>query len=114
MKPTVVQVIGRELVVGWEDGHESYYGAEFLRKACPCAGCAGEPDLFGRMSRGAQTPTRPESFEIASVERIGNYGLQPNWKDGHSFGIWTWEALRRICPCERCKERRTGEAASPQ
>ena len=110
MKPTVVQLIGQELVVGWEDGHESYYGAEFLRTACPCANCAGEPDLFGRMARGPQVPLRADSFVITTVERIGNYGLQPNWKDGHSFGIWTWESLRLACPCEACSTRRAADA----
>lgn len=109
MRPTLVEEIGRELVIAWEDGHESYYGLEFLRKACPCANCAGEPDLFGRLAKGPSIPFRPESFQLAGLERIGNYGLQPNWKDGHTYGIWTWEALRRICPCERCEQRRREE-----
>jgi DUF971 family protein len=28
------------------------------------------------------------------VETIGNYALQPNWADGHTYGIWTYERLR--------------------
>ena len=74
-----------------------------LRRACPCAGCAGEPDLFGRVARGPAPNYSPRSFEIRDFERVGNYALQPNWMDGHSSGMWTYERLREICPCEECR-----------
>lgn len=56
--------------------------------------CSGEPDLFGRMSGGLPQRYREDSFVLASVEPIGNYALQPNWADGHTYGIWTFERLR--------------------
>lgn len=96
------QVIGELFVVVWDDGHESYYPLEALRKACPCAACSGEPDLFGRMSMGPQPVYHPSSFMLRSTERIGNYALQPNWADGHTYGIWTYERLRQFCPCGEC------------
>jgi len=86
----------------WSDGHESYYPLEELRRACPCAACSGEPDLFGRMARGPQQNYRQESFQLQSIEQIGNYALQPNWSDRHTYGIWTYERLRAICKCEKC------------
>src|SRR2546423_1152696 len=104
MRPKSVQTIGDLLVVIWEDGHESYYPLEALRRACPCAGCSGEPDLFGRMSGGAPQHYRHGSFELRSVSTIGNYALQPNWMDGHEYGIWTYERLRAVCPCEACRK----------
>jgi DUF971 family protein len=102
VKPKALHVLGSELVVAWDDGHESYYSLERLRRACPCAVCAGEPDLFGRIAKGPAQEYSPGSFELASIDSIGNYGLQPNWSDGHTWGIWTYERLRAFCPCERC------------
>lgn len=102
MRPDSFQVLGNELVVVWDDGHESYYPLDELRRACPCAGCSGEPDLFGRMAYGPKQVFRRESFQLRDVERIGNYALQPNWMDGHSYGIWTFERLRAHCPCGAC------------
>lgn len=54
------------------------------------------------MYGGAPQRYRPESFQIASVDPVGNYALQPNWADGHTYGIWTYERLREFCPdCRR-------------
>jgi DUF971 family protein len=97
MRPNSWQVLGDLLVVVWDDGHESYYPLEDLRRACPCAACSGEPDLFGRMAMGPRPTYRPESFQLDSVTQIGNYALQPNWRDGHTYGIWTYERLRAFC-----------------
>jgi len=102
MLPASYQVLGDLLVVVWSDGHESYYPLEELRRACPCAACSGEPDLFGNMMRGPTPVYRQESFQLQSIEQIGNYALQPNWSDGHTYGIWTYERLRAICKCEKC------------
>lgn len=107
MKATFYQVIGIELAIVWDDQHESYYPLEALRRACPCANCSGEPDLFGRISRGSQTPMTPRAYQAQSIEPVGNYGLQINWADGHGWGIWTFERLRAICPCEECQTRRS-------
>jgi len=110
MKATFYQVIGIELAVVWDDQHESYYPLEALRRACPCANCAGEPDLFGRVYKGAEMTMTPRSYEATSIEPVGNYGLQINWADGHGWGIWTFERLRAICPCEVCQALRDGDS----
>jgi DUF971 family protein len=91
MRPSSYQVLGDLLVVVWDDGHESYYPLEELRRACPCAACSGEPDLFGRMAYGPKQQYGPSSFLLRNVE--------PNWLDGHTYGIWTYERLRAACPC---------------
>ena len=105
MRPRSWQVLGNELVVVWDDGHESYYPLEALRRACPCASCSGEPDLFGRMWTGPAPRYTPRSFELASVTPVGNYALQPNWADGHDYGMWTYERLREACPCDVCRKK---------
>lgn len=101
--PTSWQILNDMMIVVWSDGHESYYSTEQLRRDCPCAICSGEPDLFGRMAYGAKQNYRPESFQVRSVTRIGNYAIQPNFADGHTFGIWTHERLRAFCPCAECR-----------
>jgi Uncharacterized protein conserved in bacteria len=50
------------------------------------------------MYGGAPQTYRPDSFRLQSVEPIGNYALQLNWADGHTYGIWTYDRLRAICP----------------
>ena len=100
-------MIGDLFVVVWDDGEESYYPLEALRRACPCAVCSGEPDLFGRMAGGLPQRYGPSSFTLASVEPVGNYALQLNWADGHTYGIWTYERLRAACPCDECRAART-------
>lgn len=102
MQIRMLEVFGRELAIVWDDGHESYYPLEALRRACPCAYCAGEPDLFGNISRGPDPNYTPASFEVRGLDRIGNYGLQIRWADGHAFGIWTIDDLRKRCPCADC------------
>jgi DUF971 family protein len=97
MRPASYQVLGNLLVVVWDDGHESYYPLEELRRACPCASCSGEPDLFGRMMGGGPQRYRPDSFHVQSIEPVGNYAIQINWADGHTYGIWTFERLRALC-----------------
>jgi DUF971 family protein len=106
MRPRTHHIVGDFLVVIWDDGHESYYPAEELRRACPCAYCSGEPDLFGRVSRPAEQNYSPAAFRLGSVDVIGNYALQPNWADGHSHGLWTHDRLRALCPCDECLTRR--------
>lgn len=112
MFPKSFQQISDLLVVVWDDGHESYYPLESLRRACPCAGCSGEPDLFGRVARGPAPNYSPRSFQLVSVDRIGNYALQPNWADGHTYGIWTHDSLRKACPCEECRSAANARIAA--
>lgn len=95
IRPTQIQVIGPELAIAWSDGEESYFLLEALRRACPCAACAGEPDAMGNVIR-PQNDYSPASFTLRSYEFVGGYGWQPRWGDGHSTGIYSFEYLRRL------------------
>jgi DUF971 family protein len=95
LEPTDIQQIGNELAIHWNDGTESYFGLEFLRRACPCAACGGEPDVLGNIARPSVTYS-PESFELAGFEFIGGYAVQPRWRDGHGTGIYSFQYLRRL------------------
>lgn len=95
-----------QLLVNWDDGHSSLYSLPYLRTECPCAGCKGEV-LFGKVYRPASLPVfTPGMNEIQSMSPVGQYGIQTKWKDGHDTGIYSWDYLRLICPCEACTKVR--------
>jgi DUF971 family protein len=89
------QLIGNELALAWNDETESYFALEFLRRACPCAACGGEPDVIGNVSRPRVNYTE-KSFQLIGFDRVGGYALQPHWADGHSSGIYSFTYLRRL------------------
>lgn len=95
VKPLHVARIGRELAVAWEDGREDFFELEFLRRACPCAACGGEPDVLGRVIRPEKTYAAG-SFEMEGFDFVGGYAIQPVWADGHRTGIFSWNYLRRL------------------
>lgn len=41
---------------------------------------------------------------MLNVEPVGSYGIKIYWSDGHSAGIYTFDHLRKICPCGDCGE----------
>jgi DUF971 family protein len=94
--PLNIQLIGNELALAWSDGAESYITLEVLRRACPCAACAGEPDATGRVFKPQALPLTPRSFELRGHRLIGGYALQPIWNDGHESGLFSWKLLRAL------------------
>jgi DUF971 family protein len=92
--PANILVIGDELAISWKDGSESYLKLQDVRRLCPCASCAGERDLFGRLAKPPQSPYTPQSFEVAGSTPVGSYALQIHWKDGHGDGLYPWVRLK--------------------
>ena len=95
LEPTNVQQIGNELAIQWNDGTESFLDLQFLRRACPCAACGGEPDVLGNVIRPNMSYSE-NSFELAGFQVVGGYALQPRWADGHDTGIYSFQYLRRL------------------
>ncbi|HJT46133.1 MAG TPA: DUF971 domain-containing protein [Chthoniobacterales bacterium] len=95
LEPTNIQQIGQELAISWNDGSESYLDLQFLRRACPCAACGGEPDVLGSIIR-PEVSYSENSFELAGFQIVGGYAVQPTWRDGHNTGIYSFQYLRRI------------------
>ena len=95
LEPTNIQQIGNELAISWNDGSESYLDLQFLRRACPCAACGGEPDVLGNIIR-PDVSYSDNSFDLAGFQIVGGYALQPSWRDGHNTGIYSFQYLRRI------------------
>lgn len=90
------------LLIEWADSHETGFPLDGLRRACPCATCQGHDNMH-------QLPD-PEVFSLPSLmqwhdvklEAVGTYALRIRWDDGHESGIYTWDRLRQMCPCEAC------------
>lgn len=95
LAPKNIELIGTELALAWNDGTESYFALEFLRRACPCASCGGEPDVLGNVSR-PKVSYAPSSFELKRWALVGGYAIQPEWNDGHGTGIYSYQYLRRL------------------
>ena len=96
MRPLDIQPIGRELVVKWPDGSESFITFEKLRRACPCAGCKGETDIMGNLYKNPEQPLTPKAFELARIITVGGYAIQPVWADGHSTGLFSFDYLWQV------------------
>lgn len=93
--PVSIQKIGTELAIAWSDGRESYFPLELLRRKCPCAACAGEPDVTGYVEK-----PRPNygtgSFELMEWQIVGGYAIRPRWGDGHDTGLYSYSFLRSL------------------
>ncbi len=95
LEPKNIQQIGNELAIQWNDGSENYFDLQFLRRACPCAACGGEPDVLGNIMRPDVSYT-DGSFDLVGFDIVGGYAVQPRWRDGHVTGIYSFQYLRRL------------------
>ena len=98
---------GTGMDIEWKDGHKSHYGFPFLRDACPCALCDEERSKSHRQP-GA-LPMFKAAAKPTNVEGVGKYAIRFAWNDGHQLGIYSWQFLRDVCPCEECKTARTAK-----
>jgi len=105
--PTEVRRMPAEKVLRltWNDGHVADYEYTFLRGYCPCAGCQGHA------SGDVNFHPPPGPVEPNGIEPVGNYALSFAWSDGHATGIYRYEFLREICPCEPCQGDRRQSSA---
>src|SRR2546427_3036599 len=73
-----------------------------LRLACRCAECREEMTGRPRLDPASV----PEDIYDLRVGLVGQYGIRIDWSDGHNTGIYTYEQLLAMCPCERCRQSR--------
>ncbi len=88
----------RQLRIRWADGHVSEYEPRYLRLQCRCAGCVDE--FTGRPL--LRPDHVPETVYPREIHYVGRYALRFDWSDLHRTGIYSFELLRRICPCAEC------------
>jgi DUF971 family protein len=89
---TSLNEVGRYAVgVLWDDGHDSIYPYENLRRYCPCNACGGRVD--GEIPAASQ--------RLAHLSRFGDKAVFIGWADGHET-LYTMAQLRDLCRCARC------------
>ncbi|MBI4586066.1 MAG: P-loop NTPase [Planctomycetes bacterium] len=96
------QITKEGLRILWKDGHESLYPFRHLRLRCSCAQCVDE--MTGK--KRLQEETVPLDVRALALSPVGRYAYHIEWSDGHRSGIYTFEYLREICPCEACMATR--------
>jgi DUF971 family protein len=131
-KPASVKVhvsSGTGVDIIWSDGHVSHFDFAYLRDHCPCAMCnderekkaQGQPkDEQLRKEHAGKSvapvlsspllPLYKPKLSARAAHAVGNYALQIDFNDGHTTGIYSFDYLRTICPCQDC----TGKYRAPQ
>jgi DUF971 family protein len=95
--------------IDWKDQHHSEYALGYLRDECPCATCTGAHGTEPQKSNySAPAPVSPfqmykPTLKMLHVEPVGQYAIRIDWSDGHNTGIYSFDHLRKICPCESCR-----------
>jgi len=99
-----VHIPDRTMTIQWGDRHRSVYPFDLLRRECPCAVCreAGHVDTNDPFKVVTST-VRPGEVTITSAEQVGRYAVRFEWSDAHNTGIYSYDYLRAICPCEMCQ-----------
>ncbi len=101
---------GTGVDVMWSDGHQSHYDFVYLRDECPCATCndlrrkkeAAVAQAASVAAGSSVLPLYKPKIAARAAKPLGNYALQIEFNDGHSTGIYSYDHLRMICPCEEC------------
>ena len=94
-----------QITVRWDDAHVSEYPVKYLRSQCTCAMCVNE--ITGL--RIIDPRTIAEDLTVLNAEHVGRYGVKFTFSDRHDNGIYTWENLRLICPCDECSANRQSQ-----
>jgi DUF971 family protein len=100
--PASIKALREEgrVLIDWADGHKSEFDAAALRLLCPCAHCQGEAGVPGWLSTNPALTA--QQTQLVNMHMIGQYAIAPVWGDGHDTGYYTFESLRRDCPCAGC------------
>lgn len=93
--------------IRWSDGHQAVYPHSYLRENCRCASCIHEWSGERLIPAGSI----PEDIAPTQIQAIGHYAVSIHWSDGHDTGIYPFDFLKEICPCESCHHERLKAAA---
>ncbi len=89
----------RQLQIRWSDGEKQAIPFKTLRDSCQCATCmekrTNQPDQpVGQLTILSAAEAMP--VDITSMTPVGNYAYNIHFSDGHTTGIFTFEALRGL------------------
>ena len=99
--PKDIEAKDGALHIQWSDGHPGVYPFRQLRLACQCANCVDE----WTRKKLINADHIPVDIKPVKADYVGRYALNIEWSDGHRSGIFTFDYLRSICQCEKCRER---------
>lgn len=105
-KPASVKVnvtTGTGVDIVWSDGHASHYDFPYLRDHCPCALCNDERNKKSQIPASAALPMFKPKVTAKGAAAVGGYAIQIQFSDAHSTGIFSFDHLREICPCQACQ-----------
>ncbi len=90
--PTDIKLhkLSRVLEVSFDNGQTFQLPCEYLRVFTPSA------EALGHAPGQEILQTGKEGVAIESIRPIGNYGIAPDFSDGHNSGIYTWELLYKL------------------
>ncbi|MBI4498771.1 MAG: DUF971 domain-containing protein [Chloroflexi bacterium] len=99
LRPVKVEGSEEGLAITWSDGHQSFYPGPYLRGSCRCAECMDEWS-----SKRIVTPDLVEQgvYPVGG-DVMGQYAIRLTWSDGHTTGIYSYDYLRSLCPCNQCQ-----------
>lgn len=100
-KPVPVEITRankHDVKIRWQDGHSSVYPARFLRLKCSCAACLDE--FTGQQL--LKENVIAQDVHPLQISLVGRYAVHLQWSDGHATGIYTFDYLRKLCPCDIC------------
>ena len=91
-RPTEINLhqVSRVLDVAFDDGRAFSLPVEYLRVFSPSAEVRGH----GPGQEVLQVGKR--AVEIRALEPVGSYAVQPQFSDGHSTGIYSWDYLYEL------------------
>ncbi|HEU0035728.1 MAG TPA: DUF971 domain-containing protein [Kofleriaceae bacterium] len=92
--PMPLEIIGlgkREVRFVWDEGDEDVWGARELRIRCTCAHCQSE----ATGERLLDPKTVADELSVTDMNVVGNYGVNIQFSDGHTTGIYRFRELHR-------------------
>lgn len=107
-RPTTIKRSGKASIeILWEDGHRSVYPNRYLRDNCPCAACRE-----GKPMRVSLPVVGGGELYPVQIGVVGRYAISIQWSDKHDTGIYSYETLRQLCPCEQCQPPARNETSA--
>jgi DUF971 family protein len=91
-QPTALTVHNKSRVldIAFDDGSAFSLSFEFLRVLSPSAEVRGH-------NKGQEVlQVGKRDIDIASIEPVGNYAIQPTFSDGHNTGLYSWAYLHYL------------------
>lgn len=90
--PTEIKLhqTSRVMELSFADGKTFRLPYEYLRVYTPSAEAVGHGPGQEVLQIGKEAVT------ISSIKPVGNYGIAPQFSDGHNTGIYTWDLLYKL------------------